>query len=241
MNRTPSDVPVIILVGGLGTRLRPVVSDRPKALARIGEKTILDLIIEHLSQQGFRHYICSVGYMKGMVKEHVFLQDYGHQLHLSFSEEDEPLGTGGAIKRAMNLTSQEPVLVLNGDTFFPIDYRGFVANHFATGADASLGLKIMEGDTSRYGTVELNESGRIIRFVEKHSGQATPHVSAGVYMLDADIFADKDLPDKFSIEKDFFEKHMHTTHIVGVPFTEYFIDIGTPESYEQAQRELGKL
>ncbi|MDO8557233.1 MAG: nucleotidyltransferase family protein [Candidatus Jorgensenbacteria bacterium] len=237
MNQKLRDVRVAILVGGAGTRLRPVLSDRPKALAPVGNKTLLDYVLDNLLQQGFRDIVLCVGYMKEKVREHIGKRSFPEGTTISFSEEENPLGTGGAIKKALSGSPSEIVLVLNGDTLFPVDYGNFIKLHIEHNAHVSLCLKHMN-DAGRFGTVHTDNDNKIVGFQEKTQKREPGVINCGVYAFNKNIFNNFNMPETFSIEKDFFEKHIHTVSAYGFTFPDYFIDIGTPEDYQKAQDDL---
>jgi len=234
MKRLQKDVRVIVLAGGMGTRLRSVISDRPKILAPIGEGVLLDRIMENLLGQGFRNITLSVGYMKEKVREYIKRQSFSPDAEINFSEEENPLGTGGAIKKAFEDIPEKTILVLNGDTFFPIDYWRFIGSHKECNADVSIGLKEVP-NSGRYGRVVLNEEGRIISFKEKGSDICSGIINGGVYVFKKEVFDNLNLPEIFSIEVDFFEKHLERIKIYGFVFSDHFIDIGVPNDYKEAR------
>src|SRR3989344_5233916 len=155
MNPEFKDIRVVILAGGLGTRLRPVISDRPKVLAPLGDKVLLDYIIGNLLQWGFRDILLCVGHMKEKVREHIQEQSFPKDAIIKFSEEENPLGTGGAIKKALGDFLGETALVLNGDTLFFIDYNRLVEQHVKHNAYISICLRQIN-DASRFGTVLID-------------------------------------------------------------------------------------
>ena len=224
----------IILAGGLGTRLRSVVSDLPKCMAPVAGKPFLHFVIEHLLRQGVDKFIFSVGYKSEMIIDYV-----NHQypeLHKQFLIEEEPLGTGGAIKLACRLATEKNVLILNGDTLFKIDAEQLSAFHNSFGADCTLSLKPMH-DFNRYGVVELKNDNSISSFKEKQQYQAGL-INGGVYALNVAGFLQEALPQKFSFENNYLEVYFDKRKMYGVIQDEYFIDIGIPEDYERAQNEL---
>ena len=228
----------IILAGGLGTRLRSVVADKPKCMAPVSGKPFLHYLIDFLQKQGIENFIFSVGYMYEVIEE--YLKQSYPPLNYSLSLEKEPLGTGGAIKLACKKTSEKNVLVCNGDTLYKIDCNKLSQFHEEKKAACSLTLKPMI-DFDRYGVVELNEDQSIKSFKEKqfyHSGL----INGGVYALNAEEFIKEEFPERFSFEKDFLEKKVHVPNnerskLYGIIQDKYFIDIGIPEDYERAQTE----
>lgn len=224
----------IILAGGLGTRLRSVVSDLPKCMAPVAGKPFLYFVVEHLLKQGVDKFIFSVGYKSGLIIEYV--NEQYPMLNVQFSTEEEPLGTGGAVKLACNLATESNVLILNGDTLFTIDAAKLSGFHNASGADCTLSLKPMH-DFNRYGVVELNNDHSIASFREKQQYESGL-INGGVYTLNVAGFLQEKLPQKFSFEKDYLEQYFDKRKMYGLVQDEYFIDIGIPEDFERAQSEL---
>lgn len=228
---------VVILAGGLGTRLKSVIVDRPKVLAPIGGRTVLDYIIDDLLRCGFYKITLSVGYMKEKIHDHIEKKAFPKSAVINFSEEENPLGTGGAIKRAMEGLSGELALILNGDTFFPIDYKRFIAQHKEHDAEISMCLRRVD-DVRSSGVVFIDKKDRILSFKEKPDENNSGIINGGAYIFNKNIFDKFDLPEVFSVEKDFFEKYIDRIKAYGFVFPDYFIDIGTPESYRRAQNDF---
>jgi len=225
---------VIILAGGLGTRLRSLISDMPKCMAPVAGRPFLSYVITHLQKEGIEKFIFSVGYKNEMIID--FINSHFPFLDSNFSIEEEPLGTGGAIKFACNKTTGKTILVVNGDTLFMIDLDKLAMFHNMCGADCTLSLKPMQ-NFDRYGVVELNKDYSIKSFNEKKFYEGGL-INGGVYALHPLRFLEKDLPEKFSFEKEYLEKYFDKTRMYGVVQDKYFIDIGIPEDYERAQKEL---
>jgi len=230
----------IILAGGYGTRLKSVVDDLPKPMADINGKPFLEYLFNFISGQGIENVILSVGYKYQDIRDYFGLNFNG--LGLFYSIENEPLGTGGAIHYAIKnflLDSAEPVFIINGDTFFEIDFNSLYNFHLEKEAHISIALKNMN-NFERYGMVTINNEQRIICFTEKKFTESGT-INAGIYILNTGIFSGYELPNKFSLERDFFEKYLNELRIYGKVFDGYFIDIGLPEDYERAKRELVNL
>lgn len=155
----------IILAGGLGTRLRSAVPDLPKSMAYISGKPFLSYVIDYFHHQGINRFIFSLGYKHEVIEE--FLNANYPALNYSCSIEDEPLGTGGAIRKACTLSHAENVIILNGDTFFEVDIDSLARFHVERNALCTLVLKPM-ANSERYGVVEIAPDGRIISFREKN-------------------------------------------------------------------------
>ena len=224
----------IILAGGLGTRLRSAVPDLPKCMAVVAGNPFLYYVVNHFINEGIEKFIFSLGYKHEVIEEYLSKQ-YAH-ISIKYTIEEEPLGTGGAIKLACKKATEKNVLVLNGDTAFNIKLHKLAPFHSASGADCTLSLKPMK-NFDRYGVVELNEDDSIKNFQEKKYYE-NGLINGGVYALNVSTFINENLPEKFSFEKDYLEKMFLTRKMFGVIQDEYFIDIGIPEDYERAQTEL---
>lgn len=223
----------IILAGGKGTRLQSVVSNVPKPMALIGEKPFLMLLLQYLQSQGIEKVVLSVGYMYEIIQE-TFGESF-NGLSISYSIESEPLGTGGAIAKAMTMVESQSVLVLNGDSFIKIDLEE-IERKIPTSENHSLLVLKEMNNVSRYGSVVLKDE--VITAFEEKQFKEKALINAGVYVLNKDIFKDKHLPEKFSFEKDFLEKEVEKGNLRGIVTNGYFIDIGVPEDYQKAQIEL---
>ena len=217
----------IVLAGGLGTRLRSVVSDVPKPMAPINDKPFLEYILEFLNNQNIKKVILSVGYKWEMIKD--YFGDKYKDIELVYNIEKEQLGTGGAIKDSLRLTKSDKVYVLNGDTFFNIDLSKMKLDNNLI----EIALKEMK-DFDRYGVVEIDENRYIRNFKEK-SYYNQGFINGGIYLIKKNIFEKFDLPKKFSFEK-FLENNFQNLKAKGKVFNSYFIDIGIPEDYEKAKR-----
>ena len=229
---------LIILAGGLGTRLRSVVSDLPKCMAPVNGKPFLNYVIDYFQQQGITRFIFSVGY------KHEVIITYLEQLTTRYSPftfhysiEKEPLGTGGAIKKACEKVNGKNVFVTNGDTLFKANIPALKNFHSQKKAECTLALKPMM-NFSRYGVVELNENGSVKNFCEKKYYKSGL-INGGLYMLNVEFFLNRQLPEKFSFETGYLEKFYEEHTMYGLEQDGYFIDIGIPEDYERAQKELG--
>ncbi|MGN6603942.1 MAG: nucleotidyltransferase family protein [Ginsengibacter sp.] len=231
----------IILAGGLGTRLRPVISDIPKCMAPVDGKPFLHYLIEFYKKNGITDFILSVGYLHEVIEE--FLSENFGDLNYKISLEKEPLGTGGAIQLACKQTSEQNLLVCNGDTFYKVNIGQLTEFHEEKNAECTLCLKPMN-NFDRYGVVELNPDKSIKSFKEKDFYKKGL-INGGVYALNVEQFLKEDLHEKFSFEKDFLEKKVqlsgNRSSLFGLVQDNYFIDIGIPSDYERAQKELPEI
>jgi len=225
----------VLLAGGFGTRLQKAVPDLPKPMAPINGRPFIEYVLDYLIKHQVRKFILSVGY-KHEAFANYFAEDY-KGCSVLFSVEQEPLGTGGGIRKAFQFAEGSDVLVLNADTLFRIDIAALSALHKKTNADLTIALRKMD-DVRRYGSVEIDENMRITGFSEKNIKSGVGYINGGVYLFKKDFFDHCQLPDKFSLEKDCLEKYYTTLNIYGFPSKGYFLDIGIPEDYEKAQDDL---
>lgn len=226
----------VILAGGFGTRLRPVISDLPKPLAPVNGKPFLAYILGHLKKHGIQKVVLSVGYMHEKIQETFGNEFLG--MHICYAIENEPLGTGGGIRLGMEQCSDAHVLAMNGDTLFEVPLTEFFEHHMGSSADGTLALRKVE-DGSRYGTIDLDGK-RIVAFREKSPERTGPQwINGGVYAMRRKTFMKNTEPGKaFSIEYDFFGKYTEQLLLHAFPTDAYFIDIGIPEDYARAQEEF---
>ncbi|HEY6953950.1 MAG TPA: HAD-IIIA family hydrolase [Flavisolibacter sp.] len=224
----------IILAGGLGTRLRSTVPDLPKCMAPVAGRPFLSYVIDYLRMQGIERFIFSLGYRWGLIEE--FLQKEYPTLDYTSVIEEEPLGTGGGIRLAIEKVNSNNVLVANGDTLFKIQSKELFQTHIDNGSECTLALKAMH-DFDRYGVVEIKDKGRIVSFKEKQF-YTSGLINGGIYLLNKDQFLSRQLPQKFSFEKDYLEPFCTEAPFYGSVQEGYFIDIGIPEDYQRAQSEL---
>ena len=225
----------IILAGGFGTRLQHIVKDVPKPMADINGTPFLVFLLQKLQIAGISHIILSTGYLHEKIENH-FGNSF-ENLHITYSQETEPLGTGGAIQFALNKAETDNVLVLNGDTLFDIDFEKF--NAFYRKKETILAVALRkEKDVSRYGSVKINEDAKIVGFSEKNANSGEGLINGGIYLLNKKLFDNQKLPKIFSFEKEILEKRFIENDFFGLPFDSYFIDIGVPEDYARAQMEL---
>ena len=227
----------IILAGGLGTRLQPIISQVPKPMAPIGNKPFLAYLLAYLQKQGITQVILSVHYLAEKIKE--YFQSSYKNMSISYVHENEPLGTGGAIAHALSiLPSKEAFFVLNGDTFVTLDYQEMYRQHQLLHTDFSIALRQVD-DCGRYGSIQM-ENDRVIAFNEKnHSGPGL--INAGVYVISPSLFEPFNMPKCFSFEADFLVPYVQHLKPSAFVANSYFIDIGLPVDYARAQLELPQL
>jgi len=228
----------VLLVGGLGTRLREVVPLKPKPLASIGNKLFLELLIQQLCCQGIRHIVMCTGYLADRI-ENEFGVGSDRGVEIEYSRESSPLGTAGAIKFARPYLRDLPdFLVMNGDSFVEVDFHKLFQFHRAHGGLVSLVVVAVE-NADRYGTVLLDHGGRVTGFLEKTGKQLPGIVSAGVYIFNRAVL--QRIPEGHaSLESGVFPLLLDEG-VFGFKQDGVFIDIGTPEDYARAQNLSDRL
>lgn len=228
----------IILAGGMGTRLKEVIDDVPKSMAPVNGRPFLEYQLDFLDRWGLKKVILSVGYQKELIRLH-FGEQY-KSLELIYAEEDEPLGTGGAILNALKHVHGYAVFVMNGDTYFDVNMQRLDDFRRIKECDLCLAIRF-EIDPDRFGMLEFDSNNRITRFYEKSSGIDEGYINGGVYVVRKDYLLHFGLPEKFSFEKDFLQKYYQTEKFYGLRCFSYFRDIGIPVDYQKAHDEFKRL
>ena len=231
---------IIILAGGLGTRLRSVVSEVPKCMASVAGKPFLWYLLKYLTRFNVSKVILSVGYLREVIYKWIDEVKDEFPFAFEYAVEEVPLGTGGGIKLALSKATTNDVVVLNGDTFFDVDLNELMKAHRLYFSAVTLALKPMN-DFDRYGRVIIdNVDKRIIEFKEKEYCKAGL-INGGVYVINRLEYIFEGLPEKFSFETDVFESQCKLGKLFGVVQNGYFIDIGIPEDYNKADKEIYSL
>lgn len=238
LEKIPSleNIDVVILCGGLGTRLRSIIIDKPKVLAKIGNQTFLDVLIDNISFYGLKHIILCVGHLRDHIKRHFDYHCNEHYNYINynirFSDECSPLGTGGALKNAELFIKSDTFIVMNGDSICNVDFRELLDFHI--NKKALLSMVLTRSTSSKdYGIVILDDSSKITSFNEKPVGNSEASINAGIYIMQKDIFSH--MPDRktFSLEYDLFPT-LYNDMCYGFIVKNEVIDIGTPERYRRA-------
>jgi NDP-sugar pyrophosphorylase family protein len=228
----------VLLIGGLGTRLRSAVPSSPKALASVGGRPFLELLLRQLGAQGIRQLVMCTGYLAEQIEE-VFGDGSDLGMTIQYSQEPVPLGTAGALKFAQRyLRHESEFLVLNGDSFLEVDFNELVESHRKR--DGLVTMAVVPVDNaSRYGTVRLGADSRLLGFEEKAEQSAPGIINAGVYVLSNAV-----LPEisegPASLERDIFPRLLGQG-IFAVEQRGVFIDIGIPEDYARAGEMSDRL
>lgn len=221
----------LVLCGGPGTRLHPVLPDRPKALAEIAGRPFLDRLLEHIAGWGIRRVVLGTGYMAGQIVEAIGPRRFG--LDIAYSEENTPLGTGGAIRHALPHLTGASALVLNGDSFCGVDQAALLAAHARAKRRLTLTLVTVD-DVGRYGAATIDRHGRIDGFSEKGESRGEGLINAGIYVMDLSLVREIPADIQLSLEEDLFPRWI-AEGVNGYVADGPFIDIGTPESLVAAQ------
>jgi D-glycero-alpha-D-manno-heptose 1-phosphate guanylyltransferase len=226
----------VILCGGFGTRLGTLTKDTPKPLLQVAGVPFLHHVLRSLAHQGITDVVLAVGFQWRKIAA-----TYGthwENLHLTYSIEETPLGTGGAIRQAVQNIGNSPILVINGDTLFCMDFRHLQKFHIDRQAQISIAVRAVP-DVSRYGAVVLEDpQGRICQFKEKsHTGAGL--INTGVYIINPSIF--QKIPEEtFSFEKTILSHHLQSLKAYAYETSGHFIDIGIPADLAIADAWLSK-
>jgi D-glycero-alpha-D-manno-heptose 1-phosphate guanylyltransferase len=220
----------IVLAGGLGTRLRGVVPDLPKPMAPVAGRPFLEWILDRLVDARFNAAVLAVGYRHEAIRDH--FGDRYRGLTLRYSVENCPLGTGGAIRLASARASEDPLFVLNGDTYLEVDFRAMLAAHVAAGASMTLAVHRV-ADVARYGALDVRD-GRVCGFVEKGTA-GVGLINAGTYLLSRRVLERLPADRAFSFEQDLLVPEVQAIRPLAFIAEGLFIDIGVPTDFARAQ------
>lgn len=226
----------IVLCGGLGTRLGALTHDMPKPLLEVAGRPFLTYVLDQLVTAPIDEIILAVSYQWQKIQSMICEQWRG--VKVSYSIEEEPLGTGGAIKQALTQFHLSEAIVVNGDTLLKCDTAALVQLARDRNADIGMALK-MTSDTARFGKVKIDQSGHVTAFEEK-GGCSQGLINAGAYFVKSSVFSLVDAT-QFSFENDILMQNLSNLNIYGMPTDAYFIDMGVPEDLSKAQNELGTI
>lgn len=238
MDDTHEEIPVLLLVGGTGSRLQPVLPATPKPLAPIGDAPFLQLLVNQLRSYGIRRMVMCTGHLADQIEEE-FGDGGKWDVAITYSKESHPLGTAGAVKFAeRHLTQASDFLVMNGDSFLELDFHRLIRFHRDHDGLISMAVRRVS-DTTRYGTVQVDAHYRIVGFREKIGVPAPGIVNGGVYLFSRSVLEHiSDGPA--SLELDLFPRLLDYG-LYALEQEGMFIDIGTPEDYARAQTLCGSL
>lgn len=229
---TISNINAVILCGGKGIRLQSLVSDRAKPMALIGSKPFLDILIDYLADFAVSNVLLCCGFMAESITKYYRRNSKGMQI--SFSIEEKPLGTAGALKLAESRIKSNPFLVLNGDSICRVDLKDMLAFHLKHKASVTISLTKIE-NVRDFGSVEIDEKNKIKRFLEKKSSSAPGLINAGIYLFNREVLSMIPKNKKYSSEYDLFPQ---VKDCYGYVTNSCLTDIGTKERYMKAQKTL---
>ncbi len=231
-----ADIDVVVLAGGLGTRIRDTLGDTPKLLARVNDRPFLDFLIGRLKGFGARRLILGLGHLGGRVEEH--LKSHPPEgIDIVTLIEPEPLGTAGALRFVARLVESDPVMVMNGDSFTGADLCNFVQAHRRSNAEGSI-LAAEVADTAEFGRLNVSPEGRVLAFAEKDPSQTGPGlINAGVYLFSTAMMEKIEGMEGPSLERDVFQA-LDPGTLGAIVGQGPFIDIGTPEGLARAAEVL---
>lgn len=219
----------VVLCGGLGTRLRPVVADRQKTMARVGEKPFLEILMDWATGRGVRRFVLCTGYKGEQIED--YFRSNRKDLDISYSAETSPLGTGGAVRNGLPLLGGQSALILNGDSFCPLDLTAFHDFHTKSAGAASLAV-VQPGPRRDGGFLEVGPGGRVLSFDEREYRPGRV-LNAGVYFLEPEALASIP-PGQSSLEKDVLPRLLDRRVFAWTAPAPLF-DIGTPQRWREFQ------
>jgi len=223
----------LILAGGFGTRLKHIVSDVPKPMAPVNGHPFLEYIFNYLIDNGIRHIVLAIGYKGDIIKS--YFGDSYKGISITYSIEDTPLGTGGAIKKALNYCNNDNVFIINGDTYYNVDLNLMKEFHNTKKSNLTVAVKTMY-DFDRYGSV-ITKNDMIIEFKEKKK-IASGKINGGTYLIKKSVLNMIE-DESFSFEKLVLESGI--VNLFAFESDGYFIDIGIPSDYYKAQEDFSKM
>ena len=229
----------IVLVGGEGTRLRPLTSDVPKPAVTLVDRPFLAYAIEWLAAHGVTEVVLACGFLPDVLREALRDEEQRAGVAITYVAEPEPLGTAGAIRFAADSLGdrlEERFFALNGDVLADLDLSALLRAHSERGASATIGLHPVE-DSSAYGLVRCDEGGRVLEFLEKTGKTEPGEINAGAYVLERRVLELIPPGESVSIERDVFPR-LVGDGLNGLLLDGYWMDIGTPERYLQASWDI---
>ena len=229
----------VVLVGGFGTRLRPLTLTTPKQLLPVAGHPMIERVFAHLALHGIDDVVLSLGYRSDAFTG-AYPDDVCAGVHLSYAVEPEPLDTAGAVRfAALEAGIAERFVVVNSDVMTDLDLTALIAFHEARGAEGTIALTPVE-DPSSFGVVPTDEHGRVLAFVEKPAPGTAPtnEINAGFYVLEPSVLDRIPGDRRVSIERETFPAMVEAGTLYALADDAYWIDVGTPERYLQASLDL---
>ena len=233
---TLSETDAVILCGGMGSRLRSVVNDRPKPMAEINDRPFLDILIDSFAEFGLRRFVLCAGYMSDIIRDYYSSSTGSRQFVIS--DEHKPLGTAGAIRNAAEHIRSDTFLVANGDSFCSVDLGAFYDFHSARNAFMSMVVTETQ-NTGDCGLVSLDDLQRIVGFEEKNQQSRSRYINAGIYLLQKGALSLIPGNTSFSLERDLFPSLINRDSYAFVTGGRLF-DIGTPARFASAIKHLAR-
>jgi len=229
-------IDVIILCGGAGLRLRPVIGSDPKSMAQVAGRPFLEMPLKQLRRYGFQRVILAVGYAAAAIRSHFGQTFCG--MEIEYSYEASPLGTGGALSNAAAQVKSKSCLVMNGDSYTDVDLGRFVAGHLESEAEVSVALVPVD-ERGDVGSVVLDGDGNVMKFAEKEPSPRAQHLNAGIYLLSRERLLGIPSGPPISLERELFPQWIQEgRRIKAFVHSGKCVDIGTPERYQTAQKAL---
>lgn len=229
----------LILVGGLGTRLRSALPDLPKPMAPVRNRPFLEYLLADLKKSGVEDIVFCVGHKAEKIEEY-FGDGAGFGVRVQYSREQELLGTAGAMKLAQPLIASENFLMLNGDCYNDVDFQAVLAQHERTRAMATLVAAYLE-DRSRFGSLRIDGNHRVLGFEEKGAATGAGYINAGYYALSQSVCDLVPVGEVCSLEHDIFPQILERQAMLAFKNQGAFIDIGLPEEWKRAEQLLPPL
>ena len=236
MNRL-KPITAVILAGGFGTRLKPLKNDLPKVLLNIGGKPFLHYLLDFLHNQGIIDVVLCTGYKAQEIENFCGNGDKWN-LSIKYSNEDQALGTGGAIYNARKMINSDTFLALNGDSFLKVDVLRFLDFHVNRKSAISICIASVD-NINRFGSLTIDSIGKITEFMEKGKS-GSGFINAGIYLIEREVLLSFPGSKVFSLEYDFFPQFVHNG-LYGKLFEGTFLDIGIPSSLENANKIISKI
>ena len=229
----------VVMAGGEGSRLRPLTSRRPKPLAPVANKPVMEHIVDLLRRHGITEIVATLHYLADEIESYFGSgSDFGVSMH--YVVEDTPLGTAGAVKLADHILENQPFLIISGDALTDLDLTALVADHARTGAAATITLQRVTNPLE-FGVVITDDSGRITRFLEKPSwGEIfSDTINTGIYVLDPEILSYMERGKAYDFSRDIFPRLLYEGKLVsGYITNDYWTDIGNLQQYQQANYDV---
>ena len=221
----------VILIGGLGSRLRPIVRDRPKGIAEVNGKPFAYYILNQLESHGFKKVVLCTGYMSLEIKEALKLIPF--EIKVEYSEEATPLGTAGALRNALSRIDTTHIMLMNGDSYCDLNISKLILKSQEAKAECLMTLIHLK-DSQRFGAVQIDDKGFVTQFLSRPKDPSNSLINAGIYIFSKTLIENIPPNKKLSLEEDFLHSWATENKIKAYLHTGRFIDIGTPNSYNKS-------